>query len=264
MLTPDLEVRRHLHRGRALDVLEVWSVKRRCGCVAKTLRADRQGDGAAAARLVREGTTLERLSHPHIVRAYETITEPAPVVVLETLSGKTLGRLLADADGGLTPREIVFCGLQLASALAYLHNNRLLHLDLKPSNVISECGRAKLIDLSVARPPGRGAKGVGTARYMAPEQALGRPLDDRTDSWGIGVVLFEAAAGRRAFTRPAPGERPAQIEHRAERVGDCAELPPALAALIDRCLEPETSRRPRMGELIESFSALAASEGGRD
>src|SRR5262249_61036880 len=102
--------------------------------------------------------------------------------------------------------------------LAYLHESAgFLHLDLKPSNIVCELGHAKVIDLSITRRPGPGRRGVGTQHYLAPEQALGRSLTTATDVWGIGVVLFEAASGRRAFPADNDGVYE-QLQRRAESV----------------------------------------------
>jgi serine/threonine protein kinase len=245
-LVAGLEIRAHLHRGRSLDVYEVWSVERLCVCVAKTVRPD-QPEGGAAERLLREGRMLERLTHPHIVRAYETIEQP-PIVVLETLSGRTLRRLIRESPEGLPASDVAVLGRQLASALAHLHDHDLLHLDLKPSNVIADRGRAKLIDLSVARPIGTRAKGVGTRRYMSPEQLAGGVLTDRADSWGLGTVLLEAATGRAAFSKDRrPGEATSALE-RAEA------LPPPLTEVLSSCLDPEPSRRPSPREVFAGLS----------
>ena len=136
------------------------------------------------------------------MRAYEVIERPQPVVILETLDGETVAHLLERRPAGLDADEVAWLGLHLASALGYLHRHGLLHLDVKPANVIAEAGRAKLIDLSIARPPGPCRAGGGTWAYMAPEQATGGHVDEAADVWGLGTVLFEAAAGRPPFEIP--------------------------------------------------------------
>ena len=83
--------------------------------------------------------------------------------------------------------------MHLCSAVQFLHRHRIVHLDLKPSNVISDLGQAKLIDLSIARAPQLVKPGIGTRRYMAPEQVHGGEIGTYTDMWGLGAVLFEAA-----------------------------------------------------------------------
>ncbi|HSJ18778.1 MAG TPA: protein kinase, partial [Solirubrobacterales bacterium] len=126
------------------------------------------------------------------------LEQPGPLVVMETLGGETLAHML-ETDGPLDIKDAAQLGLQLGSAVRYLHANGVLHLDLKPSNVVAEAGRARLIDLSVARPPGSARAGIGTWCYMAPEQASGGSLGHAADVWGIGAVLFEAAVGEAPF-----------------------------------------------------------------
>lgn len=241
-----------------MDVYEVWSDSRRCRCVVKLLHPDRVGDESARRRLLAEGRLLERLSHPHIVRSYNTFEQPEPGLLLEVVGGATVGRLIKRAGAGLERRELALLGIHLCSALHYLHAQRLLHLDLKPSNVISDHGRAKLIDLGLARAPGKLPRGIGTRRYMSPEQARGGTVGEPADVWGIGAVLYEAATRRRAFARLEDGYE--QLTRRAEPValshGKAAELPGALAKAIDACLEPEPARRPAMEHLEQRLRSV--------
>jgi len=264
VIAPGYQVIEHLHRGRALDVYDVWSDERECRCVAKTLRPDRADDLKAGRRLEREGRLLCRLSHPHIVRAYELLPAPRPLLIMETLPGETLAHLIEEGDERLRPLELAHLGLQLCSAIQYLHRHSFLHLDLKPSNIVAEAGRAKIIDLSVGRRPGRAGGGIGTWCYMAPEQVRGGELGPAADVWGIGVVLWEAATRRTAFGTPEdearlptsshddlPEEVYPQLLRTAERVRRRRRLPATLARAIDAALDPEPSRRP-------SVAALAA------
>ena len=167
-VAPGYEVVAHLKRTQAFDTYDVWSEERHARCVAKTVRPEHTDDPLPARALSREARILGGLTHPHIVRVYEHLRKP-PTLVLETLQGATLGRLLDDAPRRRLPAEdLGWLGLHLCSALAYLHGRNLIHMDLKPSNVISDRGQAKLIDFSIARAPGRAQPGVGTVGYMAP------------------------------------------------------------------------------------------------
>jgi eukaryotic-like serine/threonine-protein kinase len=262
-----------LRRGRDLDVYDVWSEERACRCVIKAMRPDRLDRDGARARLLEEGRLLQRLTHPHIVRAYEVTEEPVPLVVMETLTGETVGHMV-DREAELSARELAQLGLHLCSAIRYLHGHGILHLDLKPSNVIAECGRAKLIDLSVARPPGPAHAGIGTHYYLSPEQARGGDLGPAADVWGIGVVLFEAATGEPAFDDPdAPeedddldygesGSEPAgegdypQLTATARRVDELRPLPRQLADLVAACLDPSPELRPSVDELMRALEPL--------
>ena len=161
------EVLAHLSRGELTDIYDVWSEERACRCVAKVLRPE-CAEQRRQARLAREGRLLQRFSHPHIARAYEVLHAPDPIVILETLSGETLAHFIARRRRRLSLHEVVVLGTHLCSAVRYLHHHGLLHLDLNPSNIVAECGRAKVLDLSIARRPGRGRPGVGTRQYMGP------------------------------------------------------------------------------------------------
>src|SRR5207249_468371 len=143
------------------------------------------------------------------------------------------------------------------SAIHYLHRRAgFLHLDLKPSNIVCERGQAKIIDFSIAETPGPGHKGAGTRQYLAPEQARGDLLTPATDVWGIGVVLFEAATGRKPFQTDNNGGYE-QLTRRAESVRNHCSLPPPLAKAIDSCLEPEPTDRPRVEELAKALNRWA-------
>jgi eukaryotic-like serine/threonine-protein kinase len=248
----------HLARGRALDVYDVWSEERYALCVAKTPRPDRLQDPGPRRRLRREGRLLLAMTHPHIVRAYELVERPRPVLVLEALTGATLGYIIDSSERPLRTRDLVYLGLQLCSAMLYLHAQGLLHLDLKPANVISEDGLVKVIDLSVGRPPGRAPHGVGTRQYLSPEQARGGVLGPAADVWGIGAVLYAAATGRRPFFGLDDTMQYPQLEQRAPSVRGQRRLPIALAAAIDDSLEPVAADRPAVAELSDRLEAVAA------
>jgi len=278
-IAPGYETIEHLSRGRRLDVYDAWSEERGCRCVVKAVRPERASEEEPRRMLLREGHLLERLSHPHLVRGYETLEEPGPLVVMETLGGQTLSHVIEEEQAELSPVELAHLGLHLGTAMRYLHAHGFLHLDLKPSNVVAEAGRAKVIDLSLARPPGPAPAGIGTWCYLAPEQATGGELGAAADVWGIGVILFEAATASPAFDEPEsataesvdegganrdtwdseegePGAYP-QLEARAEPVDTLRDLPPALAGLIDSCLEPAPERRPVLEELLAGLEPLA-------
>jgi eukaryotic-like serine/threonine-protein kinase len=249
-------VHRALSRNQALDVYDVFDEGRWCRCVAKTLRPDRAGDVRALRRLRREGRLLARMTHPHIVRAYETLEAPRTIVVLETLTGETLDHLIGRRSRRLAAAEVAILGLHVGSAIRYMHAQGHLHLDLKPSNVTVDGGIAKLLDLSLARPPTRsGPRGVGTRRYMAPEQARGGAFTAACDVWGLGTVLYEAAAGRAAYEDDDRARYP-QLERRPPSIRRLRRLPRPLAHLIDSCLESEPGDRPDLTALLDALESV--------
>lgn len=258
-LAPGYEVIAHLRRGRDLDVYDVWSEERDCRCVAKSPRPDKRTHKPTRRRLRFEGRLLLSLAHPHIVRAYELIERPNPILILETIDGETLDHMVRERGRRLPAVDIAYLGMHLCSAVQFLHRHNVIHMDLKPSNVISDLGQAKLLDLSIARPPQRVRAGVGTARYMAPEQAHGGEIGPHTDVWGIGAVLFEAAAGAPPFGQDGIGTLNDSTESSVPRsVRRHRRLPAELARAIDGCLEMRPTDRPGIMELSGQLDRFVA------
>ncbi|MGH2675475.1 MAG: protein kinase domain-containing protein, partial [Actinomycetota bacterium] len=142
----------------------------------------------------------------------------------------------------------------------YLHRHGWLHLDLKPANIVAESGTAKLIDLSIARKPGRGSAGIGTREHMSPEQAAGGVLSEASDVWGIASVLFECLAGRLPFEdhMGEKGEkRYPQLEAPAPSLGRYFDGPPGLIEAIDAGLGAEPVGRPSVAALSRALQGSA-------
>lgn len=244
-IAPGYVVGEHLSRGNTLDVYALWSSERDCLCIAKMLRPDKIGDADAGAKLRHEGRLLMELSHPHLVRGYAVLDDVAtgPVAVLETLPGATLSSLIeSDFPTGMAAGDVALLGRQLCSVLHYLHGRGQLHLDLKPSNVVCWGGKAILLDLSLAQPPGPCTAGAGTGEYMAPEQVTGGVATAATDVWGLGGVLFRALTGRRPFPRTTAERRP---DHQVDfSMLDHVDL--QLRDVVISCLSADPGDRPRL------------------
>jgi serine/threonine protein kinase len=274
---PGYEILAVLTRTGWLDVYDAWSAERDCRCVIKTVRPDRRGERRLGERLLREGRWLRDFTHPHLVRGYDVFASPEPLVVLETLTGETLSHLLHRLRRRPSAADVALLGVQLCSAVHYLHGRGLLHLDLKPSNVVVDRGHAKVLDLSVARPPGPAPAGVGTCCYLAPEQARGGTLTAAADVWGIGITLFDVACGELPFdcgaTTATTDESCAGDECGATGTGGsggwCPQparsappiasrrrLPPPLAAAVDSCLRADPSARPGVAGLAAALEAM--------
>lgn len=270
-----------LRRGD-FDTYDAWSERLFTRCVVKTVPTDRPTRRSTRDRLVREGEILTSLAHPHLVRAFEVRRGRRPAVVLETLTGATLGHLI-DRSGRLVTGDLVELGRQLCSALRYLHTHGYVHLDLKPSNVIVDSGRVWVIDLSLAQRPGPCSRGLGTAAYLSPEQARGDDVSEAADVWGLGVTLYESAIGQSPFDDDSRGadeagdgagsggrrsatERCAccgrrtrylQLRTRAPALRTQRRLPAALSRAIDAALEPRAADRPTVAELDAVLTTLA-------
>jgi eukaryotic-like serine/threonine-protein kinase len=184
--------------------------------------------------------------------------------VLELVAGPTLAERLA--RGALPVAEALIIATQIAEALEAAHEHRIVHRDLKPANIkITPGGSVKVLDFGLAKaaadpegsadgpsPSGGSAHetlaGVilGTAAYMSPEQAQGRPVDKRTDIWAFGCVLYEMLTGSPAFAGgTAPDTIKTILEHDPDWNAVPPTTPPSVVALLHRCLEKDSKRRLR-------------------
>jgi serine/threonine protein kinase len=251
---PRYRLLRLLRQNQDVGVYDAWSEERTCRCIAKVLRGGRFDTMRGRRELRREARLLLSLTHPHIVRGYELVERPRLALIMETLPGETLTHVLR-SQFRLHQRDLALLGRQVCSALQYLHGRGVLHLDVKPSNVIVHGGIARVLDLGLARPPGHAEPGIGTDPYMPPEQVRGGRLGPAADVFALGTVLFEAATGKRAFDSDGSRRRWRQLESRAPRVRTLRRLPASMAEVIDACLEPEPSRRPPMAAVAAALQA---------
>lgn len=257
---PGYEVVELMRRGGRLDTYDVYSRQRDCRCVVKVVRPDREHEAGCREALVREGTLLRDLGHPHLVRVYDVVHQPRPAIVMETLTGATLGALIDDSP--ISPADTALLGRQMASALSYLHGRGWLHLDVKPSNVVVQAGRAILIDLSLVTRPGTGRPHAGTDGYLAPEQVPGRDLSAAADVFGLGVTLGEALTGELPYGEEGlwvTGSSPRRTRWSFRR--RLTTVPVPLAGLILACIDPDPAHRPTLADVRAVLDTVAASAG---
>jgi serine/threonine-protein kinase len=236
----------------------------------KVLPAAVATDADRLARFQREAELLAALNHPHIAQIYGvTDHDGVRALVIELVEGETLAERLA--RGAMPVAEALPLAQQLADALDYAHERGIVHRDLKPANIkVTPDGAVKVLDFGLAKAlapdPATSARDVaaansptmtspamtqagvilGTAAYMSPEQARGKPVDKRADIWAVGVVLFEMLTGRVAF----PGETITDvIAGIVQKEPDWAQLPADVPArvrdLIRRCLQKDPRARLR-------------------
>ncbi|MGH2837648.1 MAG: serine/threonine-protein kinase [Thermoleophilaceae bacterium] len=255
-IAPGLTALKLLGGGLRYEAYLAWHERLRALVVAKVVRPDLVEDRGTLAGLQREIELLERLNHPIIVRSFGgRVDGPRPHVVLEHLEGPRLSSLKR-RHGPLLVEQLVALAIEVSAALHYLAEEDLVHLDVKPSNIIMG-GPPRLIDLSVARTVEQCAalrSPVGTDAYMAPEQATveSEQLGPPADVWGLGATLHEAVTGERPFRKGVrdsadPAERFPQLTEEPPELP--AQVPPALAESIMACLDRDPAARPTPGEL---------------
>ncbi|MFN8096185.1 MAG: protein kinase [Vicinamibacteria bacterium] len=231
------------------------------------------------ARFEREARAIAGLNHPNIVTLY-SIEDEAGVrfLTMELVEGQSLDRLVV--PGGLPGPRLIEIALALADALVTAHERGVVHRDLKPANLmVTREGRLKVLDFGLARlastseppeaavshlptmtgPLSAAGQVVGTVPYMAPEQVRGRPVDERTDLFALGVVVYELATGRRPFTGETMADvGSAILRDRPEPLTSArADLPAALDRLVGRCLEKDAGDRLRSArEVVEELRRI--------
>ena len=251
------EAVRLLGGGHRYEAWLAWDEHLRTLVVAKLLRPDQADDPAARRGLVAEARMLARLAHPLLVRSFGAeLAGERPQLVLEFVEGPRLSTLIRRY--GLIVEQVLPLALNLCSVLHYLAEERVVHLDVKPRNIIM-AGSPRLIDLSVARRLDelRALRGhVGTDAYMAPEQCDPErwgAIGPASDVWGLGVTVHEAFTGELPYPRPSRGLAHPQLAH-ATTIAD--GVPLVLQVLLLSCLEPRPTDRPtaaELGDALEPF-----------
>jgi serine/threonine protein kinase/tetratricopeptide (TPR) repeat protein len=220
--------------------------------VALKMILDSGHDEASRKRFMREAQAAAKVTHPNICRLYDIgESEGRPFLVMELLEGEPMSARLR--RGPMPLAEALQVILSVLSALAALHRSSIVHRDLKPSNVFLSTQGVKLLDFGLAKPmlpvsddeqthtelTGHGVI-AGTPRYSSPEQVTGRPMDARSDLFAAAAILFEALAGKPAFT----GNSAVEIFHSV-----LYETPPALSgsqaiAGVDRIVRRAMDKNP--------------------
>jgi len=238
-----------------------------------------------AARLEREGQFLARLDHVNVIDILDCVRRPPRLwLVLEAIDGWTLAEVIAQVRraagsggsdrrfAGLEARGIAALGLQLARALAHTHEAGILHGAVWPQHVvISKHGLCKLSGFSLAESLERQREsasiesepGAFEPAYLSPEQVREEPLDERSDLFSLGVVLYELLAGHRPFQSAGDGSPARAIRRDAPEplAQRNPEVSPELERIVQRCLEKQRERRfDSAGQLVRALEHVLGSE----
>jgi serine/threonine-protein kinase len=248
-----------VHRARDLALHRLVAIK--------TLPDIFVADAERAARFAREAHALAALNHPNIAQIYGLIgpTDGGPAIVMELVEGQDLAQRIA--LGAMPVDEALPIARQVADALCAAHEQGIVHRDLKPANIrVRSDGTVKVLDFGLAKavapvgqrfsahagledcptmttlPMTASAVILGTAAYMAPEQARGGEVDKRVDIWAFGCLLFEMVTGRRAFGGANAQETITAV---LRDEPDWGLLPPGLSASAERFLRRCFAKNPR-------------------
>ncbi len=205
------------------------------------------------ARFTREAQSTAALSHPGVVTVYDAGADgPTRFIVMELVPGRSLADILRD-EGPLDPDRSANIAAQVADALSAAHAAGIVHRDIKPGNImVTPDGQVKVLDFGIARALDshsltQTATVLGTSAYMSPEQAMGQPVDARSDIYSLGCVLYEMLTGEPPFTADVS----AAVLHQHVRVAPKPArernpaIPPALDALVMQMLAKSPDDRPQ-------------------
>ena len=217
----------------------------------KILRPEYTSDEDFVRRFRREAQSVASLSHPNIVSIYDVGREDEiHYLVMEYIDGENL-KTVIKREGAISPERAVQFARQVCDALEHAHENKIVHRDVKPHNIlITRTGKAKLTDFGIAMETGTATMThtdtiVGSVHYLSPEQARGEPAGPKSDIYSIGVVLFEMLTG----TVPFAGDSPISValKHIQETPPPPSKIRPgiphALEQVVCRALEKSVDRR---------------------
>jgi serine/threonine protein kinase len=223
-------------------------------------------------RFRQEARAVAKLSHPNVVSVIDAGEDGGhPYIVFEYVKGETLKQRIARV-GGLDTQEAIAYAIEVARGLSVAHSRNMVHRDIKPQNVlIDEEGRAKLTDFGISRQleqEGVTATGrvLGTTDYVAPEQAMGRDVDPRSDVYSLGVVLYEMLVGQVPFH--ADSQVGVAMKHVNEELPDVQRRRPEVSAAVALVVERATAKNPAeryqaIGEMIGDLETALEVEAAR-
>jgi serine/threonine-protein kinase len=255
------ELHERIGRGGMADVFMARDLLLDRDVAVKILFPEHAVDPNFVERFRREAQSVAGLNHPNIVGVYDWgQTGNTYFMAMEFVKGRTLAEVLR-RQGRLTARSAASVGGSIANALAYAHRNNVVHRDIKPANILmASNGDIKVVDFGIARALDSAHDGgltqdgavMGTATYFSPEQAKGDGLDLRSDLYSLGIVLYELVTGKPPFSgESALATAYKQVHDVPTRMKDhAADVPPALEAIVSKCMAKEPTRRYATAEQL--------------
>ncbi len=232
----------------------------------KILRPEFTKDATFVENFKRESQAAAGLSHPNIVGVYDVGREGnINYIVMELIDGQTLNKIIEE-EAPMDYRKVIDISKQVAQALRVAHKNKIIHRDVKPHNImITSDGVVKLADFGIARAVNdttlsTGSKIVGSVHYFSPEQARGNYVDERSDIYSLGIVMYEMLTGKVPFD----GENPVTValKHINEEIIPPIELEPGIPPALNRCVmkatdKYQTKRYASADELIQDLDNIS-------
>lgn len=254
--------------GGMAIVFEAQDLVMKRTVAVKMLKDEIANDAQAVKRFVNESKAVAMLSHPNIVSIYDvSVKENLKYIVMERVEGITLKNYMSKR-GPLPQNEVIHYTEQILRALEHAHGKGIIHRDIKPQNImLLKNGRIKVADFGIAKLPNAETvtmtdKAIGTVYYISPEQASGNPIDQRSDLYSLGVMMYEMTTGELPFTADSPvsvalmqvndtPRRPREID---------PKIAPGLEQIILGAMEKDPERRfQTAGQMLRYIQKLSSS-----
>ncbi|MHB8490859.1 MAG: protein kinase domain-containing protein [Solirubrobacteraceae bacterium] len=271
-------------RGATSTVYSAHDVPLARPVAVKLMRSDRAGEPERLERFRREARAMARLAHPNIVSVIDVgeaelpdpfggagPVVPTPFMVLELVSGETLGQRMR-REGALESPQALSYAIEIGRGLQGAHEHGIVHRDVKPQNIfLGDGGGVKVGDFGIARTLSEegltlGGRVLASTDYVSPEQALGEPVTGRSDVYSLGVVLFEMLTGSVPFKGSGPVA--VAMRHVREELPDvqarCPQVSAATAAVVERATAKDSAHRYQSaGAMVEDLERVLRIEASR-
>ena len=263
------EVLAKIGSGGMADVYKALDHRLNRNVAIKVLKAEFSKDQTFVSKFRAEAQAAAGMTHANIVNVYDVSEENGRYfIVMELVEGITLKEFIL-AKGKLSVRETVGIAIQIAQGLEVAHQNRIVHRDIKPQNIIlSKEGLAKVTDFGIAKAVTSNtitSNAVGSVHYISPEQARGGYSDEKSDIYSLGVTMYEMLCGHVPFTGDSTVNVALQhIQQEAEPLREIdPTIPDSIEKIVKKCMQKKPERRyPNVVELIADLKRAVRTPNG--